>query len=182
MCLFSCSPSGSVGIPLSMMKMIPNSLSRSSRRSMSLTLHIGMTSLSLVRSYCSFNCNNYACMPACSRCPSLGVRMHPPFNWKPLGMCIYFSSNSYRRLFLQESKLSTSLSSHTALKHSWDRRRKQQKTVPGRQSSLTSSYPNKIQMFYVSLIIRREFSCVTKTVLQVQSESAVYTAKTNPRN
>lgn len=53
--LFSCSPLGSVGIPLSMMKTTPNSLSRSLRRSMSLTLHIGMTSPSLVRKM-------YACL------------------------------------------------------------------------------------------------------------------------
>lgn len=65
---------GSVDIPLSMTKTTPNSLSRSLRQNMSLTLRTGMTSLSLVSSCCSLNCSNHACLWA--HC------MHPPQEWK----------------------------------------------------------------------------------------------------
>lgn len=108
--LFSCSPLGSVDIPLSMMKTTPNSLSRSLRQSMSLTLHTGMTSLSLVSSYCSLNCNNHACTGAfCMHPPpsrhenAPSIMCRDPFKWTPVGTCISFGSNSHGSLFLQET-------------------------------------------------------------------------------
>lgn len=76
--LFSCSPPGSVDIPPSMMKTTPNSLSRSLRQSMSLTLHTGMTSQSLVSSY-SLNLNATSMhAPVPIACIPPGHEMHPP--------------------------------------------------------------------------------------------------------